>query len=207
MFQTKIWKLSNRSGIRSKSYFEAAKSQRILLGPHNLLRRKQFGSREPSQRIPIALAVSQSPQPQIDQSLDFTESKTFVTLGILTQIRSRQTKQRAGRTQSIFLKVHKSPRQLDQSFVEMIILTLPTRQPKLFQNIVGLVVEPLIEAIKETQIMRRPSFALLMGDEGRYLTAFVTHILVPPEFCYHTRPLILTSEASLNKLPLWLSRP
>jgi len=78
--------------------------------------------------------------------------KMVMNHGIFPQIPLRQAKKWNGRLRSILLKMDKSSRQLNQSFVKITIRSRPLRQPKALEHLMGFEIEPLVETFDITQI-------------------------------------------------------
>lgn len=73
---------------------------------------------------------------------------------IFCQIAARELEERARRAETVLLQMHKSPGELNQSFVEIAIKPAPVRQPQFLQHIVRLVEKLAVKTVEESQVVR-----------------------------------------------------
>ncbi len=122
-----------------------------------------------------------------------------------------QFKQRGGWTKAVLLQVNKRARQLDQALVERAVGPMPILEPKLFQNIMRLVILPAIKAVQVTLIKRIQPVGGAISSQARDPFSFVVHCSkicrpqketerkVSPRWCVRTCPMKFeTATANTN---------
>jgi acyl carrier protein len=117
-----------------------------------------------------------------DQRQDRVNIQALVLAGVLAKVRAGQFEQGGGRTEPVLLQVNERARQLDQSLVKSAVGAVPIFEPKLFQNIVRLIILPAIEAVKITLIIGIKPAVRAAPNHARDSFVLVAHHLTiaPP---------------------------
>lgn len=114
-------------------------------------------------------------QPASDQLLQARQIQMLMFARIFVQIGLRQLEQRRRRAKPVFLQMHKCARELDKSLVKISIRSVALRQPKIFQNVVGLVKFLTVEQFKIAAVMRIQIPVTELPDHGGYAFALAAH--------------------------------
>ena len=115
------------------------------------------------------------PEPVFDQLQDAGEIQTFVGGRVLAQIVLCEAEESCGRFEAIFLEVHESAGELDQSFVKQVIGLAALSKPEFLQHIVRFVKKLLVEAFEIPQVMRVKVLPLQRLNHLGDARAFFTH--------------------------------
>jgi len=105
-------------------------------------------------RVGLEIALFQAGVPMCDQFQNCGNLQMLVLAGVFRQIRSRQFEQGGRRTKPVLLQVDKGARQLDQAFVKSAVGAVPVLEPKLFQDIMRLVIQAFIKIIEVALVIR-----------------------------------------------------
>ena len=127
------------------------------------------------QGVMLEIAGLEPLQPIADQGADAVDAEMVVQRGIFLQIGVGQFEERGGGAKAVFLQVNERAGELNQSFVEGIIGTAALGQPEFFENIVGLKVEPAVEAFEIAEIVGVEIASLELLDYFCDSAAFFAH--------------------------------
>ena len=105
-------------------------------------------------RVDLKIIFSQLRQPMGDELPDDGKIQALMRRRIFFQICLRELEQGGGRTQAVFLEMHKRAGELDQSLVKISVCTVAIRQPQVFQHIVRLVKSLRVEQREEAGVTR-----------------------------------------------------
>ena len=127
------------------------------------------------QGVRFESATLQPAKPGLDESQHACQIQSQMAHGVFLQVRLRQFEQRRGWTQPFLLQVNKCPGQLNESFEEIAVRSVPVRQPQFFEHIMRLVKELLVEAGEIAQIVRVQILPLKGRDALRDSSALLAH--------------------------------
>ena len=131
-----------------------------------------------SERIGLEILAFQFRQPMFDQAENGGKIQAFVPRGIFRNVRARELEQSGARAKAVFLEVHEGAGELDQAFVEMIVLLAALWKPEFLEHVVGFVKELLIEALEIAEVMRVEMSPVQRLDHLRDARAFLAHAAV-----------------------------
>lgn len=101
----------------------------------------------------FVIQPGESGAPFDDQPQDGLNIKAFKRGGILLEIALGQFEKGFRGFEPVLLQMHKRACELNEPLEKQIARSLPLGQPKLFENVVGLIIELLVEALEVTQVM------------------------------------------------------
>jgi ParB family chromosome partitioning protein len=107
----------------------------------------------------------QSVEPKLYKPQNLLQIQVLMLARIAFQIALCEPQQRPSRAWSALLQVNKCPRQLDQSFVERAIGSMPVFQPQFLQDFVRFEIKLPIEAVKESEVVGIGNASLACGDQ------------------------------------------
>jgi hypothetical protein len=110
-----------------------------------------------------------------DQRQNIGHGQVLMLTGVLPEVCAGQFEQGRSGSKPVLLQMNERACQLDQPFVKSAVGPVPVFEPKLFQNIVRLVILALIKTIKITLVIGiQPGSGLLL-DHARDSFTLVAH--------------------------------
>jgi ParB family chromosome partitioning protein len=114
-------------------------------------------------------------QPGFDEVQDDGKVEVFVKRRIFLKIRPGKLEEGRGGTEPVFLQVDEGAGELDHTFVKGIVWALSVGEPKLFEDVVGLIEQALVETDEIAEVMGVEVLAAITFDEGGDFAALLAH--------------------------------
>jgi hypothetical protein len=135
----------------------------------------QHGRRFRAEGVGFKVVPFQAGKPKGNECKNGGHGEALVCAGVWAEVRAGQFEQGGRGAQPVFLQMDECARQLNEPLVEIAVGPVTVIEPKLLQNIVGLIKLSAIEAVEITLVKWvKPAIGGLT-DHARNSFSFVAH--------------------------------